>query len=213
MNRPTLGSSGNLLIVEGADDKFVAIQIAIRLGSIPQFDVFERGPVEGLLRSIPFDVRTPGYDTIGFLLDADDYPSSRWDAVSNQLRSAGISTPRTPDPNGTIISPTGDVPRIGVWLMHNNQSPGELEDFVATMLPGGDPVWPLARDYIDGIPEGDRKFASGKTLRAKIHAWLAARDRPRQMGAAIEALDLDIDGDLCTRFTDWLGRLFARSSC
>ena len=57
------------------------------------------------------------------------------------------------------------------------------------------------------------KFASGKTLRAKIHAWLAARDRPRQMGAAIEALDLDIDGDLCTRFTDWLGRLFARSSC
>ena len=213
MNRPTLGSSGNLLIVEGADDKFVAIQIAIRLGSIPQFDIFERGPVEDLLRSIPFDVRTPGYDTIGFLLDADDHPSNRWNSVSDRLRSAGIRAPGTPDPNGTIISPAAGTPRIGVWMMHDNQSPGELEDFVATMVPDGDPVWPLSRDYIDGIPVGDRKFASGKTLRARIHAWLAARDRPRQMGAAIEALDLDIDGDLCTRFTDWLGRLFARSSC
>ena len=209
MNRPTPGSTGNLLIVEGMDDKYVAIHIAIRTGSVPQFCVDERGSVQDLLKAIPFDVNTPGYDAIGFLLDADDYPSNRWTAVTNQLRSAGISAPGTPDPNGTIISPVGDAPRIGVWMMHDNQSPGELEDFVATMVPAGDPVWPLSRNYIDGIPEGDRKFASGKTLRAKIHAWLAARDRPRQMGAAIEALDLDINGDLSTRFANWLNRLFA----
>lgn len=208
MNRPTPDSTPNLLIVEGRDDKYVAIQIAIRTGSVPQFRVDERGSVEELLRSIPFDVNTPDYDTIGFLLDADDYPSNRWDAVSNQLRSAGISAPRTPDPNGTIIPPTGDMPRIGVWMMHDNQSPGELEKFVATMVPDGDPVWPLSQDYIDRIPDADRKFASVKTLRAKIHAWLAARYRPRQMGAAIEALDLEIDGPLCTRFTNWLKRLF-----
>ena len=28
------------------------------------------------------------------------------------------------------------------------------------------------------------------------------------MGAAIGVRDLDIDGELCTRFTDWLSRLF-----
>ena len=208
MNRPTPDSSGNLLIVEGGDDKYVAIQIAIRTGSVPQFRVEERGSVQDLLKAIPFDVKTPGYDAIGFLLDADDYPSNRWDAVLNQLRSAGISAPRTPDPNGTIISPTGNMPRIGVWMMHDNQSPGELENFVATMVPDGDPVWSLSQGYIDGIPVDDRKFAAGKTLRAKIHAWLAARERPRQMGAAIEALDLDIGGTLCTRFASWLNRLF-----
>ena len=209
MNRPTPDSSGNLLIVEGVDDKYVAIQIAIRLGSIPRFDVFERGPVEDLLRSIPFDVRTPGYDTIGFLLDADDNPANRWDAVSNQLRSAGIDAPSTPNPNGTIICATDDIPRIGIWLMPDNQSSGELEDFVAQMIPDNDPVWPLSQGYIDRIPAGDRKFVSGKVLRAKIHAWLAAREDPRQMGLAIRARDLDTSGPLCTRFTGWLDRLFS----
>ena len=181
MNRPTPESSSNLLIVEGGDDKYVAIQMAIRFGSIPPFNVLERGSVENLLKSIPFDVRTPGYETIGFLLDADDYPSNRWDAVSNRLRSAGIDAPSTPNLAGTIIDATDDVPRIGVWMMHNNQSRGELEDFVETMIPDGDPVWPYSQDYIDGIPTGDRKFTSGKILRAKIHAWLdrvPTRDTP-----------------------------------
>ena len=93
--------------------------------------------------------------------------------------------------------------------MPDNQSPGELEDFVAQMIPGGDPVWPLSQNYIEGIPAGDRKFASGKTLRAKIHAWLAAREDPRQMGLAIRTRDLDINGAVCTRFTNWLTRLFS----
>ena len=100
------------------------------------------------------------------------------------------------------------MPRVGVWLMPDNESPGELEDFVAQMIPDGDPVWPLSQDYIDGIPVSDRKFTAGKTLRAKIHAWLAAREDPRQMGAAIGTYDLDIGGDLCTRFTAWLDMLF-----
>ena len=163
-----------------------------------------------MLKSIEFDVRTPGYDAVGFLVDADDDPTARWDAVSNRLRSAGTNAPTTLDPNGTIIAATGDIPRIGVWMMPDNQSPGELEDFVAEMIPGGDPVWPLSQGYIDGIPAGDRKFTSGKTLRAKIHAWLAAREDPRQMGLAIRARDLGVDGDLCTCFTDWLNRLFGR---
>ena len=208
MNRPTPDSSGNLLIVEGVDDKHVALHIWNRLSSIPSFNVLERGPVEELLRSIEFDVNTPGYGAIGFLLDADDNPLARWDAVANRLRSAGINAPGTPDPNGTIIDATDDTPRIGIWMMPDNQSPGELEDFVAQMIPGGDPVWPLSQDYIDGIPAVHRKFASGKTLRAKIHAWLATREDPRQMGLAIRTRDLDINGALCTRFTAWLDRLF-----
>ena len=100
------------------------------------------------------------------------------------------------------------MPRIGIWLMPDNQSPGELEDFVAQMIPGSDPVWPLSQDYIDGIPVRNRKFTHSKTLRAKIYSWLASREDPRQMGLAIRALDLDIDGDLCTRFSNWLNRLF-----
>ena len=208
MNRPTPGSSDNLLIVEGENDGHVNWHIANRLGSIPSFDIIDRKGVNQLLRSIVYDVRTPGYEAIGFVVDADDDPAARWDAVSDRLHSAGIGAPITPDPNGTIIAAAGAMPSIGIWLMPDNQSLGELEDFVAQMIPSGDPVWPLSQDYIDRIPAGDRKFASGKVLRAKIHAWLAVREDPRQMGLAIRARDLDVSGPLCTRYADWLNRLF-----
>ena len=208
MNRPTPGSSGNLLIVEGVDDKYVAIQIAIRLGSVPQFCAFDRGPIEELLRSVEFDVRLPGCDAIGFLVDADDNPMARWDAVSNRLRNAGVDAPGTPDSSGTIIDATDEIPRVGVWMMPDNQSRGELEDFVAEMIPDNDPVWPLSRDYVRRIPDEHREFAEHKTSTAELYAWLATREDPRRMGEAIRDRYLDIDGALCTRFTDWLERLF-----
>ena len=61
---------------------------------------------------------------------------------------------------------------------------------------------------IDGIPIGNRKFAQGKTLRAKVHAWLATREDPRPMGTAIRARDLDGHGPLSAAFLSWLNRLF-----
>ena len=47
-----------------------------------------------------------------------------------------------------------------------------------------------------------------KTRRAEVHAWLATREKPRQMGQAITARDLDVDSKLCQRFVAWLRRLF-----
>lgn len=95
--------------------------------------------------------------------------------------------------------------------MPDNQAIGELEDFVKTMLPECDPVWPLSRQYIDGIALKHRKFRAKKELRARVHAWLATRKQPGRMGAAIKEGDLDIDGDLAVSFTEWLDRVFDKS--
>ena len=133
---------------------------------------------------------------------------SRWQAVADKLRSAGIQQPpATPARNGTIIDVVGK-PRVGVWLMPDNASCGELENFFADMIPPGDPVWPLSKAYIGGIPEKHRKFAQGKILRAKVHAWLAARKKPRPMGLAIKARDLDVNVANSREFLAWLRRLF-----
>ena len=107
--------------------------------------------------------------------------------MRDRLDKAGVGVPSAIHPDGTIIEENLEegLPRIGVWLWPDNESPGELENFVASMIPGADSVWPLAQDYIARIPEGDRKFASGKVLRAEVYAWLAARKEPRQMGSAI----------------------------
>lgn len=92
--------------------------------------------------------------------------------------------------------------------MPNNQESGELEDFVAGMIPKNDAVWPLSKKYVNDIPDYARKFRQGKTLRAKVHSWLATREEPRKMGAAIGAGDLNVAAPEAVRFVDWLRRLF-----
>ena len=153
------------------------------------------------------EIRAEGRVAVGILVDANDDLRSRWQAVTDRLRPAGIQPPTSPSPGGTVIDVDGK-PRVGVWLMPDNESPGELEDFFARMIPPGDPVWPLSEAYIDDIPEESRRFAQGKILRAKVHAWLAARERPRPMGSAIDAGDLDTNAANGLKFQAWLRDLF-----
>ena len=200
-------SAIHALLVEGSTDRHVVIHICKR-ASIPDFNIDPKGSVEGLLESIPNEVRVDGRAALGIMLDANDHPEGRWEAVKGRLRKVGIELPPNPRPEGVVIDPSKGLPRVGVWMMPDNESPGELENFLKEMLPPNDAVWPLARAYINGIPTPHRKFQEGKTLRAQIHAWLAAGEDPRPPGSAIGAHDLAIGGPLCVRFTAWLRRLF-----
>ena len=192
------------LIVEGRDDRHVAQHIWSRHTGAFSLSVLEKDGIENLLNSIRNEVRVPGRYAVGIMVDADDDPGARWQAVANRLREVDIQPPNSPDPDGTIIEGT---PRVGIWLMPDNASAGELEDFISDMIPANDPVWPLSADYIDGIPAAHKKFSANKETRAKVHAWLAARENPRPMGQAIRARDLEIGGALCQRFVRWLDNL------
>ncbi|MYA08509.1 MAG: hypothetical protein F4060_00025 [Holophagales bacterium] len=92
--------------------------------------------------------------------------------------------------------------------MPDNHSSGELEDFARGLVPSADRVWPLAEQYIEGIPQEDRRFKPGKISKANLYAWLASREQPQRMGAAIGAGDLDADAQLGQQFAEWLSELF-----
>ena len=77
------------------------------------------------------------------------------------------------------------------------------------MIPCDDPVWLLSKCYIKGTPVEWRPFSEGKTVRAEVYAWLAARAEPRRMGTAIRTGDLDDSGALAMRFASWLEKLFS----
>ena len=138
-------------------------------------------------------------------MDANDDLAARWQAIGHRLHGADVQLPEQPAHGGTVID--GD-PRVGVCLMPNNATPGELENFVAELVPKDDPVWPLAERYIDGIPSEHRQFSPRKELRAKLHAWLATRQKPRKMGAAIRTAELDAEAPIAGQFADWLRTLF-----
>lgn len=206
MARPVSSpSNSHVLLVEGPNDKHVVQHLHMRHGSTTGFCISDKGNIDKVLRSIGPEVKAPGRQAVGILVDANSDTTARWNAVTSQLSKAGIQSPQSPSAAGTIIEGT---PRIGVWLMPDNKSHGELEDFVVRMIPEDDPVWRLSKCYIEGIPEAHRKFSEKKKLRAQLYGWLAAREDPRLMGVAIRANDLDVDGTLSRRFAAWLTNLF-----
>ena len=194
-----------VLLVEGRNDQRVVDSLRRSLGDVPSFDVQDRGGIDPLLKSISVEVKAPDRQVVGIVVDANDNPAGRWQAISDRL-TPEFALPDEPEVGGTII---GVDQRIGVWLMPDNRCPGELEDFVISMIPDDDPVWPQAQRYIEEINPQHRDFADGKQQRAALHAWLATRKDPGLMGTAIQAGYLRTDGPLCQAFVAWLRKLFA----
>ena len=220
-NRP----AERVLLVEGQDDKHIVWQICRRdtasfattregyamrvalLSTGTEFLIAERGSRSEVISAIRQEVTTR-QRAVGVLVDADADPSVCWSELVKGFSRTPISFPATPNPAGLIIPEQPGVPRIGVWMMPDNQSAGELEDFVRQMMPVAAPVWPEAQCYIDNIPPDLRRFARGKTDKAKLYAWLSTQREPARMGAAISDGDLEISGPLCQDFVSWLADLF-----
>lgn len=200
-----MGQSSRVLLVEGPDDKHVVGHLLDRVPSTVSFDILDKGGIDKLLEAIEPEIQAPGRVAVGIVADADDHPGRRWQAVSDRLRKAGIEAPDVLPPDGAIM---GGTPRVGVWLMPHNCSPGELEDFVQKMVPPDDLVWPLAQKYLQDVPAEAREFPANKRSRAELHAWLATRKTPGRMGSAIGRGDLKTDGPLCAGFLAWIEGLF-----
>lgn len=197
-----------LLLVEGQDDKHVVEHLCRRLASGLAFHCKDKGGSGPLLDAIDEEIAADERVALGILMDANDDIAARWQAIGDRLREEKVRLPAEPERGGTVID---SDPRVGIWLMPNNSTPGELENFVAELVPKDDPVWPLAKQYVDGIPNEHRRFSPKKELRAKIHAWLATRREPRRMGAAIGTAELDAEAPLASQFADWLRALFGPS--
>ncbi len=206
--------SDPLLLVEGPSDKHVVRHLSERCEPALSFAIQDYEGINGVIEHVSTHIDEPARPAVGIMVDADTVPLQSWNRVCGQLQSAQrlISPiPGQPDAAGTVIpenTATGS-PRVGIWIMPDNTSSGELEDFVAQMIPNSDVVWPLSRRYVNQIPIAERKFTRSKTRRAQVHAWLAVREDPRPMGQAIGTRDLEIDGLLCQRFVAWLNRLFS----
>ena len=195
-----------ILLVEGEDDEHVVKHLYREVyGAEPSFEILNKMGYSKLLKGLPRDLKRSGLQTLGIVADANDDLEARWRELVAAAEEEGVRLPDAPSSSGTLVE--GDI-RVGVWLMPDNASTGELEDFARELVPGADRVWPLAEKYIADIPETDRKFSIGKTSKANLYAWLASRKHPQRIGAAIGAGDLDVGTRLAKQFAQWLNALF-----
>ena len=90
--------------------------------------------------------------------------------VQSDLSQFQIQIPDQPVLQGTVV---GVQPRIGVWMVPDNKSQGEIESFIHQMIPNDDKIWPRSERYVVEIPPADRKFKSHKELKSSyMHGWL-----------------------------------------
>lgn len=195
------------LLVEGKDDEHVASHIWKHYhNDWPPFGIIVKEGFPNLLKSISSELKFRERETLGILVDANDDLEGRWEAIISRVQEVvSVNSSERPNKSGTIIC---DKPKVGIWLMPNNSSTGELENFIHELIPCGDRTWDQAVNFIESIRPDDRKFRPHKELRAQIHAWLATRKKPRPMGAAIGASDLNAKAPLAQAFNEWLTRLF-----
>ena len=219
-------SNAGVLLVEGVDDKHMVwhlcdrepgIFLADRTGvqfrvtvhaQSSTFQIMEQDGRPNVLKAISRLLKASGQKPFGIVIDADDDIGKAWEDVVNEFSGSSIQLPASPDPAGTIIPRHGFTPKIGIWLMPDNQACGELEDFALPMIRENDKVWPLSECYIEGVPTLERKFVPEKISKAKVHAWLATKKEPGRLGAAVGVGDLDVNVPVCKGFLGWLMRLF-----
>ncbi len=209
----------NILLVEGINDKYV-IQKLLKRRKIEfdNFDILNCENVNNIFNVLPETIQLRTYEkVIGVIVDADENISGRWESLKNILRKAGYDkVPQVPDVKGTLLNDEKyDLPKIGVWLMPNNQLSGRIEDFIRFLVPSGDEILPLATNSVDNLISKEiNRFIPVHRSKAIIHTWLAWQERPGiQLGAAVtfrvvKTQEHILDDRKASEFVEWLKKLF-----
>jgi hypothetical protein len=204
--------TNKVLLVEGDNDCHVVMALC-QAHHVPEtFGIYQCGSDDGVLKRLnALIIRPNPPEIIGVILDADK-PSvaGRWQSISNKLKNNNHNylLPKIPDADGTVVEPIADKPKLGFWLMPNNQDSGMLEDFCAELAEPKS--LEFARECVETAEE--RKVITFKEVhrsKAVIHTYLAWQDEPGYpLGKAITSQTLRPCSSVAVKFTNWLIRLF-----
>lgn len=209
------------LLVEGKNDKWPLIALLERHGFDWKDDgrirpyVEETGGVgKGkLLDEKLLGVTLKSIERVGLVLDADPPPANRWEQARDLLRKLGVEMPDQPDPAGLVVVYPGagsaQRKRLGLWLMPDNQRRGILEDFLSTLVPPGDPLWPLAEEATRKARAQGARLSERDLAKGYLHTWLAWQEEPGlPFGTAVTSQILGNDSAEARAFVAWFHRLF-----
>ncbi len=205
------------LLVEGKNDRHVIWALCQQHGlpkefsvEVPKENEDEGQGIEVLLDVLPVKLKQEELLTLGIVVDADQDLAARWQSIRDKLTAFGYKDiPKTLPLKGWVDAQP-DLPRIGVWVMPNNQITGMLEDFVAYLIPEHDQLKRKAESILLEIEQGQlNRYTEIHRSKALIHTWLAWQKTPGMpMGQAITTKALCYDAAIAQTFINWLKSLF-----
>jgi hypothetical protein len=210
------------LHVEGTDDQHSIIHLLQRNGisfNPPPVDIRVENSDRELLEAIPVAIKAAKNRSIGFVIDIDTTPASRWEAIRARVNSIAdefnfrrlkSSFPASPSQNGTVISIPEISSKVGFWLMPDNRlDGGKLEDFLDTLIMPGDTLRFLAETTAGQSRLYGAVFAPQDQIKATLHTWLAWQKEPgRPCGTAIKANYFKSNSTAALKFVSWFRTLF-----
>lgn len=212
------------LIVEGHDDKHAIIHLlehnGVSFNPDPPVRITVAENDEAVLDRIVTAVKAGANRRIGFVMDIDKKADDRWRQILHRLNDPKLvelsvafrsRLPDKPQPTGTIIEIPEMGSQIGFWLMPDNQMDlGKLEDLLATLIDGGDPLRAFAETSTKESRNHDAKFAVKDQIKAVLHTWLAWQEKPGlPYGTAIKAKYFASDSQPAQSFVTWFKTLFS----
>jgi hypothetical protein len=208
------------LLVEGKNDLHVIAALCQYHHVLESFDIIppedstlKTYGIDALLQLFYLKLRESHKRAVGIVLDADQNINQRWEQVKAKIQGTnwGYTLPAMPEPTGTIlVPPDSRRPRIGVWIMPDNQNLGMLEDFAAYLIPPENDLRPFASKILGEIETTNQnRYLPIHHSKAFIHTWLAWQETPGMpMGQAITAKTLSADSPTAHTFVNWLNQLF-----
>ena len=180
--RPQPFTDAKLLLVEGRDDERFFSALLGHLGitgvEIRRYD--GKLNLRPLLRLVPAIPGFTGLVSVGVVRDADENATDTFRSVSDALQTAGLPTPPQQ------LFPAGNKPQVAVLLLPPWADNGELEDLCLRSV-ADDPAVQCVDEYFDCL-EKRLLQAPNPLSKARVHAFLASRERPdRRLGEAADA--------------------------
>ena len=209
-----------LLLVEGEDDKRVIPELIEKGAGLPWgesketriVDIKQAGGDMNLLAPdyIATELKVSRLHSLGVILDADEEPVARWQALRDRCLAFHPDFPEEIPADGLFAELKSGI-RFGAWLMPDNRQQGMLETFLLTLRPAetSTELWRHTTDAVDQAKLHGAAWQKTHRDKAICHTFLAFQDPPgRQLHQAINERLLDAKSDGGKRFVAWFRRLY-----
>jgi hypothetical protein len=162
--------------------------------------------VEGYVTSI---IKTRGVENVGVMLDADTNPTGRYIRLRDLCSSLFPTMPNSIPGEGLIVE-NENGQRLGVWIMPDNSSQGNLETFLKYLVPADSkPIWDHGIESLARAKELGASCRDCHDDKASLFTWLAWQDPPGQKaGAALTQRVLDPRATSAEPFVSWFRGLY-----
>ena len=225
-----MAKSGNhigeekILYVEGPDDKWVTISLRQQYQHNEDVKIQDLDNCDLALQALSTKASSPSETKrIGLIIDADTDIEARYQGIIKELKKTlGITLTRPELANidgfvRDITNQSGDVVRIGIWIMPDNINAGRLEDFLFDKIEETNGIFQQVEPALSIIEHAavadaniaDKLYRSIHRDKAKLHTFMAWNNPPDlSMGMAVRKGFFPVESDTEKKFRAWIEELF-----